>query len=229
MNKGKLLIVTILVLSSLLVNGQRKGKTPVLKTGLDSISYAMGVYNASVMKQSSIEGINFKMYSAGFEQSYTNKEVLIGAEEAASLINVYFSKERERVASKNLEEGKAFLAKNAKNKGVVVDSSGIQYKVLAMGGGPKPKPTDVVKVHYHGTKIDGSVFDSSVERGEPLEFPLNRVIQGWTIGLTKMNVGSKYILYIPSELAYGKNPRAGGAIKPNEVLIFEVELLEIIE
>lgn len=229
MNKSKLIILSILVLSALAVNAQRKKKSPALKTELDSISYAMGVYNASVMKQSAIENINFDLYSIGFEETYLNKNEKITPEEAASLINVYFSKERERVAAKNLEEGKVFLAKNAQNKGVVVDSSGLQYKVIALGGGPKPKPTDVVKVHYHGTKIDGSVFDSSVERGEPLEFPLNRVIQGWTIGLTKMNVGSKYILYIPSELAYGKNPRAGGAIKPNEVLIFEVELLEIID
>ncbi|PKP38693.1 MAG: peptidylprolyl isomerase [Bacteroidetes bacterium HGW-Bacteroidetes-15] len=229
MINAKLLIVIILTLSSFIVNGQRKGKSAVLKTELDSISYAMGVYNASIMKQSTIEGVNFKLYAEGFEQSYSDKEVLINAEEAASLINSYYAKERDRVAKENLAKGKAFLEENAKNKDVIVDESGIQYKVVKLGNGPKPLATDKVRVHYHGTKIDGTVFDSSVQRGDPMEFLLNRVIKGWTIGLSKMNVGSKYIFYIPSELAYGPSPRAGGAIKPNEVLIFEVELLEIIE
>ena len=101
--------------------------------------------------------------------------------------------------------------------------------MLVEGNGPKPTETNRVKVHYHGTKIDGTVFDSSVEKGEPAEFQLNRVIRGWTLGVQKMSVGSKYKFYIPADYAYGVRPRPGGAIEPNEVLIFEVELLDIIE
>ena len=112
-------------------------------------------------------------------------------------------------------------------EGVIVDSTGLQYKVLVEGNGAKPTATDIVKVHYHGTLIDGTVFDSSVERGEPTSFQLNRVIRGWTIGVQKMSIGSKYIFYIPSDLAYGVNVRPGGPIGPNETLIFEVELLDI--
>jgi len=148
-------------------------------------------------------------------------------DEAMVILNNYVVEERERAAQEILKEGQRFLDENAKKEGVIVDESGVQYKILKLGNGPKPTATDVVKVHYHGTKIDGTVFDSSVNRGEPAEFPLNRVIKGWTIGVALMNVGSKYIFYIPSELAYGANPRQGGPIKPNEMLIFEVELLEI--
>ena len=122
--------------------------------------------------------------------------------------------------------GQAFLAANAKKEGVVTTASGLQYKVLQAGTGPKPKATDTVNVHYHGTFIDGKTFDSSYDRGEPISFPLNRVIAGWTEGVQLMPVGSKYEFYIPYKLAYGERG-AGGAIPGYATLIFQVELLAI--
>jgi FKBP-type peptidyl-prolyl cis-trans isomerase FklB len=126
---------------------------------------------------------------------------------------------------KSLAEGNAYLAKNKAKAGVKVTASGLQYEVLKSGTGPKPTPTNTVKVHYHGTLIDGTVFDSSVERNEPIEFPVTGVIPGWVEALQLMSVGDKWKLTIPSDIAYG--PRGKGDIPPNAVLVFEVELLEV--
>ena len=126
----------------------------------------------------------------------------------------------------NLTLGREFLAENKKQEGVVETPSGLQYKVVKMGDGRKPKATDTVRVHYHGTLIDGTVFDSSVQRGEPIEFPLNHVITGWTEGLQLMPVGSKFIFFIPPQLAYGEQSPSP-LIKPNSTLIFEVELFDV--
>ena len=134
--------------------------------------------------------------------------------------------EAQKAASENSEKGKAYLAENAKKEGVKVTASGLQYEVIKEGSGKKPAATDTVSVHYEGTLINGQVFDSSIRRGQPVEFPLNRVIPGWTEGVQLMSVGSKYRFVIPSNLAYGEHG-AGGAIGPNETLIFEVELLDI--
>jgi FKBP-type peptidyl-prolyl cis-trans isomerase len=128
---------------------------------------------------------------------------------------------------KHLEEGIAFLEKNKERKGVITTESGLQYEILVEGDGPKPTDTSSVTVHYHGTLIDGTVFDSSVERGQPASFGVNQVIAGWTEVLQLMPVGSKWKVFIPSEIAYGANPRPGGAIKPNMALIFEIELISI--
>ncbi len=141
-------------------------------------------------------------------------------------LNSYFQKLSTLRATENLEKGKKFLAENAKKAGVDTLSDGIQYKVIKKGDGPKPSETDVVKVNYKGTLLDGTEFDSSYKRGEPAEFPLNRVIPGWTKSLKEMPVGSKWEIFIPADQAYG--PRGGGPIGPNETLIFEVELLEIV-
>ncbi len=130
-------------------------------------------------------------------------------------------------AQKNKEEGIKFLEQNKNKEGVITLESGLQYKIIKQAEGSKPTATDKVKVHYHGTLIDGTVFDSSLDRNEPITFGLNRVIKGWTEGLQLMSIGSKYTFYIPSELAYGANPRPGSAIGPNMVLLFDVELLNI--
>lgn len=129
---------------------------------------------------------------------------------------------------KLVAQEKEFLVKNKTAAGVVETESGLQYKIIVMGNGAKPKATDEVKVHYHGTTIDGKTFDSSIERGEPITFPLNQVIPGWTEGVQLMPVGSKFIFYIPSDLAYGEQGAGNGVIKPGATLIFEIELLDII-
>ncbi len=154
--------------------------------------------------------------------------VIMTAEEATEWLNKTMEA---KAAEKNKDaaaKGEAFLAENAKREGVFVTESGLQYEVVTMGEGEKPTAESTVKVHYHGTLIDGTVFDSSVQRGEPIEFPLNGVIKGWTEGLQLMPVGSKFILYIPYQLAYGERG-AGELIGPFEALIFEVELLEIVK
>ena len=139
----------------------------------------------------------------------------------------YNNANNQKAAALNLEKGSAFLAENAKKDGVKTTASGLQYEVLQSGSGESyPTASSTVRVHYHGTLIDGTVFDSSVERDETISFPLNRVIPGWTEGVQLMNVGSKYKFTIPAELAYGE--RDMGVIKPNSVLVFEVELLEIV-
>lgn len=131
------------------------------------------------------------------------------------------------MAAENIEAGKAFLAQNAEKEGVTTTESGLQYEVVTAGEGASPTAVDTVKVHYEGTLLDGTVFDSSYQRGEPIEFPLNRVISGWTEGVQLMKEGGKYRFYIPSELAYGE--RATGKITPNSTLIFDVELLQVIK
>ena len=145
-------------------------------------------------------------------------------------LNMEFQKvmqqKQNSIMDKEKAKGAAFLAENKKKEGVVETASGLQYKVVKMGTGAKPTATDKVKVHYHGTLLDGTVFDSSVERGQPITFPLNQVIAGWTEGVQLMPVGSKFIFYIPSNLAYGDRA-AGDKIKPGSTLIFEVELLDI--
>ena len=127
----------------------------------------------------------------------------------------------------NLKAGQDFLAANGKKEGIVTTPSGLQYEVVTMGDGVKPTTEDKITAHYHGTLIDGTIFDSSVDRGQPASFPVSGVIKGWTEALQLMPVGSKFKLYIPSELAYGANPRPGGPIGPNAALIFDVELLSI--
>lgn len=199
-----------------------------LKTELDTMSYALGINLSEQFKQGEIEDLNVYAFAKGMRDGMEDKGEMT-TDEAMAFLNTYFTELQEKKAAIAIEEGQKFLDENAKQAGVVVDESGLQYKVLVEGTGAKPTPEDVVRVHYHGTLMDGTVFDSSVERGEPAQFQLNRVIQGWQIGLQKMAVGSKYMLYIPSELGYGANPRPGGPIKPNAVLIFEVELLEIVK
>jgi FKBP-type peptidyl-prolyl cis-trans isomerase FkpA len=169
--------------------------------------------------------------TAGFDDAFVGKSQF-SDEEVEAFVKAYSIKfqtaEKAQLAASsagNIAAGKAFLETNSKREGVVTTESGLQYEILVAGKGASPKAEDTVKVHYHGTLVDGTVFDSSVERGQPAEFPLNRVIPGWTEGVQLMKVGSKYRFTIPSELAYGQ--RATGKIKPNSTLIFDVELLDI--
>jgi FKBP-type peptidyl-prolyl cis-trans isomerase len=189
--------------------------------------YAVGVTMAG-FAANMLADLDTRAFRQGFTDQLAGGECLIAAEETRNVITEYQQAEHEKMALVNLEEGEKFLAENAQREGVTVTDSGLQYEVLVAGDGPKPTATDKVNVHYHGTLINGDVFDSSVDRGEPISFPLNRVIAGWTEGVQLMPVGSKYKFFIPSELAYGERG-AGGRIGPNATLIFEVELLEIAE
>ena len=157
-----------------------------------------------------------------------DEEAALTEEQANELVRKFFESAGEREAQKALEEGNAFLEKNKAREGVTTTASGLQYEVITAGTGAMPVATDQVRVHYHGTLIDGKVFDSSVDRGEPVVFGVNQVIPGWTEALQLMPVGSKWKIYLPSAIAYGERG-AGGDIGPNSVLIFEVELLEIVK
>lgn len=197
-----------------------------LTTRLDSVSYSLGVSVANNLKSSGFEEIQSAALSTAFNDVFSENDVKISDEDANVIIQQYFAEMSERKSQLAINEGQAFLQENGQKEGVVTTNSGLQYQVIVEGQGASPKPTDKVTVHYHGTLIDGTVFDSSVERGEPATFPVNGVIPGWVEALQLMNVGSKYKLFIPSDLAYGERG-AGGAIGPNATLIFEVELLSI--
>lgn len=197
-----------------------------LTTRLDSVSYSLGVSVANNLKSSGFEEIQSAALSTAFNDVFSENDVKISDEDANVIIQQYFTEMSERKSQLAINEGQAFLQENGQKEGVVTTNSGLQYQVIVEGQGASPKPTDKVTVHYHGTLIDGTVFDSSVERGEPATFPVNGVIPGWVEALQLMNVGSKYKLFIPSDLAYGERG-AGGAIGPNATLIFEVELLSI--
>ena len=195
----------------------------------DRISYAYGVVVARDLKERGLP-INVDQFVKAFSAVSTGKEPLLTEAEIGKAFDdnrLQMDEEKATGADKeNLATGKKFLAENAKKEGIKTTDRGLQYEVIKEGQGPKPSVESTVKVHYHGTLIDGTVFDSSVERKEPIEFALNRVIPGWTEGLQLMPQGSKYRLYIPYHLAYGE-AKAGTKIKPYSALIFDVELLEI--
>ena len=191
------------------------------------ISYALGANVAESFMSNEIS-IIFEYFQKGFEAATAGNNQLSQAEmqQAFNDLNQMVEENKMKGSLEEKVKGEKFLEENKKKAGVITTASGLQYKVVTMGTGEKPTATSQVKVHYHGTTIDGQVFDSSVERGEPISFPLNGVIAGWTEGVQLMPVGSKFIFYIPSELAYGDRG-AGAVIKPGAALIFEVELIGI--
>ncbi len=195
----------------------------------ERISYAYGLMIARQLTERGIE-VDLAQFNQAFQSVVDKAEPLLGEDEVAAAFSenqkILDAKNATGEDKENLEAGQAYLAANAKKEGVKTTASGLQYEVLKEGDGPKPKATDEVTVHYHGTLIDGKVFDSSVERGEPTSFPLNRVIPGWTEGVQLMPKGSKFRFHIPYDLAYGERG-AGADIKPYSALVFEVELLEI--
>ncbi|MDR1743682.1 MAG: FKBP-type peptidyl-prolyl cis-trans isomerase [Dysgonamonadaceae bacterium] len=193
---------------------------------MDKLSYALGMSLASNLIQSGIKEIDIESFVKAFSDMMTRSKPDMSPQEANQTIQAYFSQKQGEASVKNKEEGEAFLAQNKDKEGVTTLPSGLQYEILKEGNGPKPKATDRVTTHYHGTLIDGTVFDSSVQRGQPATFGVNQVIKGWVEALQLMPVGSKWRLYIPSELAYGTQG-AGGSIEPNSALIFDVELLGI--
>lgn len=193
---------------------------------LDKASYAIGMNIAENLKQQGIDEINPEMMAQALADSMSGMPKM-GAEEAGQTLQQYFEEKQKAKFSANLEKGEKFLAGNKLKPEVNTTESGLQYEVINEGAGSKPGPTSQVSVHYHGTLIDGTVFDSSVERGQPATFGVNQVIKGWTEALQLMPEGSKYRLYIPQDLAYGANPHPGGAIQPYDALVFDVELLSV--
>ncbi len=200
---------------------------PVLKNSADSFSYAIGLSIASFYKAQGISNINNTLVLKALSDAKVDKPLLNETQVNNCIVN-YMQNARTAKAGPNKKAGEAFLAENKKKAGIITLASGLQYKVEKEGTGPKPKLEDQVKVHYHGTLIDGTVFDSSVERGQPITLALKNVIPGWTEALQLMPVGSKWKLFIPSDLAYGDNP-AGPTIKEGSTLIFDVELIEIVQ
>jgi len=230
-------IIYLLVIGLLIAGTscQQGGSKDVkLETNIDSVSYAIGVLVGANNKQqlSNAPGgdeLNVTIMSSAFgEASVEEGELKITQEEANTLVQNFFQNASQRVGQENLEDSNAFLQENKKREGVTTTESGLQYEVITEGTGEIPTAEDQVRVHYHGTLIDGTVFDSSVDRGEPATFGVNQVIKGWTEALQLMPVGSKWKVFIPSDLGYGERG-AGGDIGPNSALIFEVELLEIIK
>jgi len=202
-------------------------KTFVLKNGLDSLSYAIGVLDASFFKQQGIDTLNYEAMKQAVYAVIEGKGTLLM--EPAMADQILRQKLQEAAVKKiqpAIDEGEKFLAENKKRKEVTTTESGLQYEVVTPGNGPMPKDTNTVKVHYTGSLLNGKVFDSSRERGEPIEFQLNGVIRGWTEGLQHMPVGSRYKFYIPYQLAYGSQG-SPPVIPGGSMLIFDVELLEI--
>ena len=197
-----------------------------LKTEIDSVSYCIGV-NIGENLKNQFSDIDIKDFMNGINDVLSDKsEPKISNAEAQKILQEYFSKQQELKSKKAIEEGENFLAENGKKKGVTTLESGLQYEVITEGEGAKPTLNDQVTTHYHGTLIDGTVFDSSVERGQPATFPVSGVIKGWTEALQLMSVGSKWKLFVPYNLAYGERG-AGANIGPFTTLIFEVELISI--
>jgi len=200
----------------------------VLKTKADSVSYAIGLLDGSFYKQNQFEKLNYAAMVEGFKNAMEAKPYLMNPNQCDNLLRNYMQEMATKKVQPTIDEGKKFLAENKKKQGIIETPSGLQYEVLKMGEGPRPADTNTVKVHYTGTLINGTKFDSSVDRGEPAEFPLNGVIRGWTEGVQLMPVGSKFKFYIPYNLAYGLQG-SPPVIPGGATLIFDVELLEIVQ
>jgi FKBP-type peptidyl-prolyl cis-trans isomerase len=194
-------------------------------TKMDTISYALGVVLSQNLKSQGFSEVDASELAKGFEEGLSGAATM-DVTAANSLIQKFLREKQEEASTEARKAGEEFLAENAKRPEVKVTDSGLQYEVITEGTGASPSATQTVKVHYHGTLIDGTVFDSSVDRGETIEFPLNRVISGWTEGLQLMKEGGKYRFFIPYDLAYG--PRGSAPkIPPYAALVFEVELFEV--
>ena len=194
---------------------------------LKAVSYCVGMSLGGSLLQQNLQGISTAVLAEAIQDAFDGKEMKYTPEEANTIIQNFLNAEGEKKFGKNKEVADAFLAENTKKEGVTTTASGLHYEVIDAGSGDKPGPQSNVTVHYHGTLIDGTVFDSSIERGQPASFGVNQVIKGWTEALQLMPKGAKYRLYIPQDLAYGATPHPGGPIEPYMALIFDVELLEI--
>lgn len=193
----------------------------------EKASYAVGISIAQNLLEQDLAALDVQKFSEGVRTVFEGNKFLLTQEEMQTSIQQFLDGQRQKVHEQNKLDGEAFLAENKKRSDIKTTASGLQYEIMKQGDGTCPGPQETVSVHYHGTLIDGTVFDSSVQRGTPASFGVHQVIPGWTEALQLMSVGAKYKLYIPQELAYGANPHPGGPIKPYSALIFEVELMNI--
>ena len=200
---------------------------------MDKLSYALGLGIGRQLAQMGATGLDIDDFATAIKDVLAGGEIKLADREAQTIVQEFFRRQEEKVNAEMAEKGKKakaegeqYLVENASKEGVVTLPSGLQYKVLKEGNGQKPKATDKVKCHYEGFLIDGTVFDSSVQRGEPAVFPLNQVIAGWTEGLQLMQEGAKYRFFIPYQLGYGERG-AGASIPPFATLVFDVELIEV--
>jgi FKBP-type peptidyl-prolyl cis-trans isomerase FklB len=228
-NPVQLLIVGFaIILSSCSNNTTDKtsetNKTP--KTEMEKLSYSLGVNMATGVKAQGLETIDENAIAKAFKDVFEGNDLDISEEDGMKLLQEYFGKIQAAAQEKAGEAGATYLAENATKEGVITTESGLQYEVITNGNGARPTAADQVTVHYHGMLTDGTVFDSSVDRGEPAKFGVTQVIPGWIEALQLMSIGDKWKLTIPSNLAYG-DKGAGGMIGPNATLVFEVELLGI--
>jgi FKBP-type peptidyl-prolyl cis-trans isomerase FklB len=205
-----------------------------IRKSMDKVSYALGLGIGRQLAQMGASDLNINDFAAAIKDVVAGNELKVSNREAQTIVQDYFAKQEAEMKTKNAEAGKAakedgekYLAENAKKEGVVTLPSGLQYIALKEGSGKKPKATDQVKCHYEGMLVDGTLFDSSIQRGEPAVFPLNQVIAGWTEGLQLMSEGAKYRFFIPYLLGYGE-AGAGSTIPPYSALVFDVELIEVL-
>jgi FKBP-type peptidyl-prolyl cis-trans isomerase FklB len=217
-------ITATIFLFTLLMNNTVNAQK--FKTAEDSLAYSIGVLVANNLRDQGFGDLDPDMILAGLKPALKGESTLLTPDQCNAIVREQSGARNAKQHDSVKEAGEKFLAANKSRPGVISLDNGLQYEILKAGDGKKPKATDKVLVHYHGTLIDGTVFDSSVERGESISFPLNQVIKGWTEILQLMPVGSKWKVYIPYDLAYGDRG-AGGAIKPYAALIFEIELLGI--
>jgi len=194
---------------------------------MKDISYALGLSIANNFLGTGIKGLDVEKFAKAMSDVFENKQLEMSYDEAKEVVSSYFSNLKEEAKDLNLKAGEEFLSANKGKAGVITTPSGLQYEVLKAGEGAKPKATDSVRCHYEGRLVNGNIFDSSYMRNQPADFPVNQVIPGWVEALQLMPVGSKWRLFIPSELAYGEHG-AGDVIGPHSTLIFDVELLEVL-
>lgn len=223
-----ILFASFTVFSFTSCDGQKKSKSSEGKiaTVVDSVSYGIGNTIGRNLQKDGLDSIDVDLLARGIREVFEGKPAAMTPEAAQAVIQGYVAGIQQKKQAANIEKGQKFLADNSKKAGVITLPSGLQYSVIKEGTGAKPTAEDKVTTHYHGTLVDGKVFDSSVDRGQPVTFAVNGVIPGWTEALQLMPVGSKWKLFIPSNLAYGERG-AGGDIGPNETLIFDVELISI--